>query len=81
MEEIRMKDVEFIDFETIGMDYSDQIYSIQTNDGKVFYATALINKNMNFVIQCKEKICQEIKDCISSEALSVWRNEVNVQGV
>lgn len=79
MKALEKKDIINIDFETIGDGMNDQIYAIETVEGDIIYATALIDKEFDVVIECKQELSQEIKDEIYIEALNIWREELNAK--
>lgn len=66
-----MKDIELIDFETIGRDYDDQIWVVYPKEGSEFHVTVLIEVTGVKVISQVE-LDTEVITRIKREALEIW---------
>ena len=77
MDALLMKEVNEIEFETMGVDYGKLVYAIHTKNNGVIYATALINDVFEVVIKSDMKLSEEIEDNIYIEAIKVWRERLD----
>lgn len=72
---MKMKDIELIDFETIGRDFNDQVWVVYPKEGNHFFITVVVNGDKAEIITDIE-LDDEIQKSVKKEALLIANQEV-----